>query len=187
MLYALACAGAFAAGYKLLYRKRRRLAINPTIDVDLKSYRFELILFYVTGILQILTDLAVVIISKLDYVTIVEIKFKYSFFFQSRMIFLMLLAHLLLNIPPKQIWVRKELRSVRWITLIYAVLTILLQFRSEAFEIAATVAFSLLMWTGDKVKVKYIVLVVCSIIVPNLIVLGRLGFPSDPEVLMSGL
>jgi hypothetical protein len=43
------------------------------------------------------------------------------------------------------------------------------------------------MWAGDKVKVKYMLLMVCSIIVPNLIVLGRMGFPSDPELLMNGL
>jgi hypothetical protein len=103
------------------------------------------------------------------------------------MIFLILLAHFLLNVPPKQLWTRRDLRSVRWTTLTYTVLTILLQFRSEVFEIAAIVAFSLLMWTGDKVKVKYILLVVCSIIVPNLIVLGRMGFPSDLELLMKGL
>jgi hypothetical protein len=187
LLYALACAGAFAAGYILLYRKKRRPTINPYIAVDLKPYRFELKLFYVMGMLQILTNLVLVIISRLDYVTIVIIKYEYSFLFQSRMIFLILLAHFLLNVPPKQLWTRRDLRSVRWTTLTYTVLTILLQFRSEVFEIAAIVAFSLLMWTGDKVKVKYILLVVCSIIVPNLIVLGRMGFPSDLELLMKGL
>jgi hypothetical protein len=187
LLFVLACFGSFAIGYKLLYRRPRRLAVNPDAMVDLKPYRVELILFVITGILQILAETVAIFISRLDYSAIVQLKVDYPFPFQSRIGFLAILAHLLLNIPIKQIIRRPELRSVRWITVIYILLTLLLQFRSEVFEVASIVLFSQLMWSGDRVKLKYIVAMVLSLLVPNLIVLGRLGIPNDPEVLISGI
>jgi hypothetical protein len=187
LILALACAGAFAFGYKLFYRRPKKPEVSPITEVNLRPYRVELMLFVITGVLQILTNLVLAFVSGLDYLTIVITKANYPFLFQSRMVFLVLLAHLLLNIPLRQIWTRRELRSVRWITMAYIIMTILLQFRSEVFEIGSIIAFSYLMWTGDRVKVKYVLLMVLSLLVPNLIVLGRLGFPTDPEVLMNGL
>jgi hypothetical protein len=187
LVFSLACALAFAVGYKLLNRGKSLPKENPTADVDLSPYRVELRLLYITGMLQILANIVLVVVSRLDYVTIVEIKYNYSFPFQSRMVFLVLLAHLMLNIPLKQLWRRRDLRLARWITLGYIFLTVLLQFRSEVFEIAFIVAFSWLMWTGDRVRVKYVLIMVCSLLVPNLIVLARLGFPSDPALLVQGL
>src|SRR5580658_5727257 len=126
LLLALACAGAFAAGYKLFYRKQKVAKVDPAVEVDLKPYRVLLALFAVTGMVQILTMFVLAIISRLDYGTIIVIKFDHPFPFQSRVFFLVLLAYMLLNIPPKQIWARRDLRLVRWITLIYMVFTVLL-------------------------------------------------------------
>jgi hypothetical protein len=187
LLFSFACASAFAIGYILLHRGKDHTHDNLDVEVDLKPYRLELRLLYATGMLQILTNLVLVVISRLDYVEIVSIKYNYSFPFQSRVVFLVLVAHLLLNIPLKQLWRRRNLRLARWLIATYLLLTILLQFRSEIFEIAFIVAFAWLMWAGDRIKVKYVLVMVSSLLVPNLIVLGRLGFPSDPAQLVQGL
>jgi hypothetical protein len=187
LIISCACAAGFALGYALFYRKRNQPRIDPAVKVDLKPFRTAIALFIVTGVLQIISDTILVVITRLDYNTIVDIKFNHPFAFQSRTIFLVLFSYLLLNIPFAQLWKRREFRFFRLITLLYMVFTVLLQFRSEIFEFAAIACFAHLMWNGDKVKLKYVVLVICSLLGPNLIVLGRLGFPTDPAVLMKGL
>lgn len=187
LILACACACGFAAGYKVFYRRKRIPTVGLVGEVDLQPYRTVLALLTITGIVQVVTMVILAVITRLDYVAIIVFKYDHPFPFQSRVFFLVILAYILLNIPPKQLWTRRDLRLVRWIVFAYSVLTVLLQARSEVFEIAAIVLFSLLMWNGDKVKVKYVLLVVCSLIGPNLIVLGRLGFPTDPVILMKGL
>jgi hypothetical protein len=186
LLFVLACMTVFALGYMFFY-SRRKFDPPTTALYNLRPYRREIrLLSLLSGILLVVA-LILAFTTKLSYESIVEIKQQYSFIFQSRMIMLLLMAHLLLNIPLKQILTCREFRLLRWILGSYMLVTALLQVRSEFFEIAQIVAFSQLMWYRDKIKLKYVALLICALIVPNLIVLGRITIPRDPGVLIGGI
>lgn len=187
LFFSLACALSFAGCYKLFYRNRRRALVVTEALINLKFGRGELILVNVMGIMMIAYMSALIILAKFDYGIITQLRESNGFIFELRMVFLLLLAHIFLNVPWKQVLLLRELKSIRWIVLVYFFCTVLLQVRSAVFELVAIIVFSQLMWAGDKVKIKYIVFMLSAMLIPNLIVLGRLGIPEKPLDLIRGL
>lgn len=70
---------------------------------------------------------------------------------------------------------------------LYVVALILFQARSAIFEFAVVFLFPLLMWAGDRVKLKYLVFTSKILIIPNIILLWRFELIEDPSVLIEGL
>ena len=186
LLFVLACMAVFVLGYRYFYSHRK--FDPPTESIcNLRPYRREIRILTSVAAIHLFIALILVFTTHLSYAAVVDIKQQYSIIFQSRLIVLILMAHLLLNIPLKQFFSRSELRLLRWILGIYMLVTALLQVRSELFQIVEIVVFSQLMWHRDKIRLKYVALLICSLIVPNLIVLGRIGVPSDTGVLIGGI
>lgn len=186
LLFVLACMAAFVLVYQFFYSRR---TFDPPTEAlsNLRPYRREIRLLTLLGGFHLAIAIILAFTTGLNYSAIVEIKQQYSIIFQSRMIMLILMAHLLLNIPMKQFFSRPELRLLRCVLGIYMLVTALLQVRSELFEIAEVIAFTQLMWHRDKIKLKYVALLICALIVPNLIMLERIGIPDDPGVMIKGI
>jgi hypothetical protein len=184
--FTLACALCFAFCYKLFYRKHRRFIVGTSEQVFRVS-RIKLLLINGMGLMMIIYMLALIGLSNFDYGAMTLMRESSGFIFELRVIFLLLISHILLNLPWKEALLLKELRAARWIVLTYLICTLIFQARSAVFELVAVVAFTQLMWAGDKVKFKYVVFVFGAMLVPNLIVLGRLGMPDDFGELIDGL
>jgi len=189
LIFTVLCLLFFTVGYKIFYKRSRTSDSirKNAIQADTAYYNRELLVFYVVGWMQVVIGLTVGVVSKFNYTAMVTVKENYPFVFQLRGIFLFILAHLLLNIPWKQFVHRADLMHVRVLVVIYGITTILCQARSEVFEVVSVTIFSFIMWNGDRVKIKYILAMFLAIIAPNLIVLGRLGFPTDLHVIQKNL
>lgn len=187
LFFSIACAFGFAVCYKMFYRKRRRVSVDTKGDVNFKFLRGELLSLNIIGIILIAYMLIVVELAGFDYNAMTQIREVSGFIFELRMIFLLLLSHILLNLPWRKVFLLRKLKYSRIIVFIYFICTLLFQARSATFEIVAVVAFAYLMWVGDRVKLKYIVIVFVAMLVPNLIVLGRLGVPENIEDLIRGI
>ena len=187
LLFTLACAASFAVGYLLLYRRRKLSTVNMSAEVNLKSCRGELYTLNFAGLVQVVYGVIQLLNSGFSYNVMAEAKMDFGIVFELRIFFLILLAHLLLNVPWIQVIKRRELRLTRWVVIAYFIITLLGQARSGLFEIAAIILVTQLMWIGDKVKFKYVLFVVGALLVPNLIVLGRLGAIDDLGLLIDGL
>ena len=184
--FVLACAGGFWIGYKLAYRfERKSDLLDPTFDW--RKWRYELRIFNIMGILMISYIGIVGAISGFSYGPMTMIKESYGFVFELRMVYLLLLAHLLFNITWREFLKKPELKWSRIILVFYFIGLLLFQARSAIFELAVCVLIPLLMWAGDKVRVKYILIILAMLIIPNIIVLGRIGIPDDPYELIDGL
>ncbi len=187
LLFSIACAVSFAIGYKIFNRKRKSIPADTMRYINFKFPNGELLLVKVMGIMMITYMLAVIGLANFDYTSMTQLRESNGFIFELRMIFLLLVSHILLNLPLRQVFLERKLKTVRWIVIIYFLCTILFQARSAVFELIAIIAFCHLMWEGDKVKIKYVVIVFCMMLVPNLIMLGRLGIPENTQDLIAGL
>lgn len=186
LLFSLSCAIAFAVGYILFYRKRKVFS-GIRVEAYSKVPHRELLMLNTMGIMMITYLLVVMTSANFDYTAMVQIRETSGFIFELRMIFLLLLSHVLLNVPFKHLLMLRQFKPSIVIIFIYFICVLLFQARSAAFELGAVIAVSQLMWMGDKIKLKYIVFVFCVMLVPNLIVMGRLGVPGNFSELMSGL
>lgn len=186
LLFTLACAGSFAICYKLLYRTRKFVP-DCNIEVDLRGCRVELLLLNTMGLAMLSYILVIGGMTGFSYGPMTQLREGYGFIFELRMIYLVLLAHILFNVPWKLFLSRPELKLARLVLWLYFIALLLFQARSAVFELAVVVIFPLLMWAGDRVKLIYLFLVCCLLLVPNVIVLGRMGIPDDPYELIDGL
>lgn len=187
LLFSLACMFSFSVCYKLFYRKRRKLSVDTKGDVNSIVSRRELFSLNIMGIMMIAYILVVIGLANFDYSVMTQIREANGFIFELRMIFLLLISHILLNVPWRNLLRLRELKTARWVVLVYIICTLLFQARSATFEVVSIIAFSQLVWAGDKVKIKYIVIVMGMLLVPNLIVLGRLGIPEEPGEFINGI
>lgn len=187
LYFSIACALAFAIGYLLLYRfgrVRRSSLLHPE-----KGTRYLLPLWplILSGIFQFFVILNILVSSGFSY-HVIAIKLEGSgFLTELRLVFLLLVAHLSLNVPLGEIVKRRRYRIVRCIVLAYIVALFLLQARSRIFEILAIFGFSYLAWNNDKIKLKYFLFLGLGMIVPNLVVLARLGPMLDFETIKNGI
>jgi len=184
--FVLACAGVFWLGYKIAYRSVGH-PIKCKEYFEFKKWRNELHLLNFMGIVMISYMGVVGGVTGFSYGPMTQLRESYGFIFELRMIYLLLLAHLLFNIPWRQFMARPELKFTRIVLAMYFVGSLSFQARSAIFELGVCILIPLLMWTGDKVKVKYVLIVFGLLIVPNIIVLGRMGVPDDPYELVDGL
>lgn len=187
LLFSLACAISFAVGYKLLYRNHRRPGTGMETIGRTVLARNELLVLNTVGLLMIAYMLVVIGLSNFNYTTMVAIRESSGFIFELRIIFLLLLSHVVLNHTWKQLWTLRKLKVARRVVLLYFICLLLFQARSAVFELVAIIAYSYLVRSGDKVKLKYLVILIATMIVPNIIILGRLGVPKDPHELINGL
>ena len=186
-LFSIMCMLSYAVCYKFFYINRRKLSEHTNSGVNSRVQRHELFLLNIMGIIMIAYMLVVIGLSNFDYTALTLFREANGFIFELRIIFLLMLSHLLLNIPWKELLKRRDLKTARLVILVYCICTLLFQTRSTVFEIAGIIAFSQNLWKGDKVKIKYILLVIGVMLVPNLIVIGRLGIPEYSNDLISGL
>lgn len=101
-----------------------------------------------------------------------------SFLFELRVIYLLLLSYLLLNINPSSFFFGRRFIFSKLVFICYLVAVFSFQARSVVFELGIIIAFAFVMWSGDKLRLRYIALLLLMVAIPNLIVLGRLG-PQD--------
>lgn len=186
LYFVLACAGGFWVGYKLAYRSDNLSVLSDKI-FDFRQWRNEL---------RVLNFMGVVIISYIgiiggmtgfSYGPMTALRQDYGFIFELRIVLLLLLSHLLLNIPWREFLKNPKLKISRTILAVYFFGLLLFQARSAIFEFGACLIIPLLMWSGDKVQVKYLLMLSVMMIVPNVVVLGRIEIPDDPYELLDGL
>jgi hypothetical protein len=113
------------------------------------------------------------------YSSMTVIRASSGFILELRVFYLLLLTHIMLNVPLNQILTDRAFRSLRLVLLAYVVALVLFQARSNLFEVAAVLLIPFLIWDGDRIKFKYLVLLFFLMLVPNIIVLGRLGVEGD--------
>ena len=180
LLFSASCAVMFFIGYLL----SKHLLVSKILKIRDNSKAIQVspraihCLAASLGV-QIAVSVYVLLNAGLNYQDITELKGYLGFIFELRMFALLLLSYVLINIPVS-LWLSdKRLRFVRYLYISYILLAILLQARSVVFEAAAVPAFCYLMWTGNKVRLKYLALLAFSFVVPNLIVLIRLHVSLD--------
>ena len=185
--FSTACILSFVLCYATTRRMGRSTPIFHSQMFGIGSYPLPLWPLITSGLLQVLATLAVVIQADFDYQAIAERFEEGAFILELRVIFLILLSHLLLNVRPVEVFNSPHLRTVRIVVYLYITALLLMQARSRVFEVAAILAFTHLMWDGDKVRQKYFAFLGLALIAPNIIVLGRLGWPEDIASLISGI
>lgn len=171
LFFSLACLIAFILGYLIINRKSFSILSNKNFEyvskkeINLTSALLLIICSYITYSL---------IEGNFNYTKMVEIREKMGFIFELRAIPLLLLSHILLNIPRKDLLKSNELKFLIILTTAYISLLVFFQARSALFEVMAVISYTQLMWEQDKIKIKYIILFFVALIIPNLIVLGRM-------------
>ena len=184
--FSIICTAAFALGYWAAYGKRQPVKLGDAFAAHKRSPT-PLGALAAAGMLQVVAGLYVVVTSRFQYQAIAETLESSGFMFELRVLYLVLLSHLMLNVPLADILQLRRYRSVLYVLGGYIVSTLLLQQRSRLFEVAAITLFTQLMWAGDKVKLKYFAVVGLALLAPNVIVLGRLGWPENFSALVDGL
>lgn len=187
LYFACGCAIAFAVGYRIMQPQ-----FNPKLSSfyaarPTAQYALPLWPLVVTGLLQIVPSLNLLFESGFIYQVIAQKQLESGFIFEMRMIFLLLLSHLMLNINLSELMSLKRYRTARMIVYLYIISTLLLQTRSRIFEVGTVLAFAHLMWNGDSLRFKYFAVLGVGLILPNIIVLGRLGWPDDLKTAFDGI
>jgi hypothetical protein len=187
LYFALTCAGAFALCYLVTHRLGKigvRRWVPPPSGIDYALPMWPLV---ASGLLQIVAASIIIVQSNFVYQLIAEQLEQAGFVLELRVVFLLLLSHLLLNVRIGEVMKSPRFKWARITFYIYLVTALLMQARSRIFEVAAIIAFTQLMWDGDRLRVKYFFLMGFALIAPNLIVLGRLGWPQDFASLIDGV
>jgi len=188
LYFSTACTVAFAVCYLLAHRLGRGRAPRPMIDPSGRTpYKLPLWPLISMGLLQVVATFKFVIQAGFDYHVIAEQFEQGAFVLELRVIYLLLLSHLLLNVPLREIRRSPHFKLVRVITYLYILASILMQARSRVFEVGALICFSHLVWHGDKLKVRYFAVLGVALLLPNIIVLARLGWPSDVVTVIDGI
>lgn len=185
LLFVLLCAGAFQFGYKYAYKAYiQPQSVGQTLDDNIRAI-VRICLFF--GVTQALANFGLAAISGFSYQRIAETLEASAFVFELRIVFLLCFAYITLNVPFRILWSDHKYRLLRAVVIFYTLSLLVVQSRSRVFELAAVPIFAHLMWNGDRVRWRYVGVLVLALIAPNLIVLGRLGIPSSPGALISGL
>lgn len=190
LLFSIATTISFGLSYTLAYRKSQRSASVPVI-VDQDAVRGNLVLmrtiFLCVGVMQVTANIVLAITSDFTYQIMAETLESSGFIFELRIFLLAALAFIALNVRPVIFWKGQDYRHIRLVLMLYAASILVVQARSRVFEFAAILMFAYLMWAGDRVRWRYLGVIAVALLIPNLLVLGRLGIPDDPQVLIDGL
>ena len=187
LTFAIACAGVFAICYQLAHRLGRsgaRRFLSPNSEVSYSQPMWPLI---ASGLLQVSAAFFVIVQSGFVYQYIAEQLEQAGFILELRVVFLLLLSHLLLNVRIEEVMKSRRYKMARMITYAYIVAALMMQARSRVFEVAAIIAFTQLMWQRDKPRFKHFVFLGFALIAPNIIVLARLEWPKDFASLIDGV
>lgn len=187
LYFATGCALAFAMGYLIAHYIGRAGASRWSHPPPGTPYALPLWPLLAAGLLQVVAAFGIVIQSGFAYQLIAEQLEQAGFVLELRVVFLLLLSHLLLNVRIAEILTSPRFKAARVITVLYILAALLMQARSRIFEVAAVLAFTQLMWHGDKLRLKYFAVLGLALIAPNIIVLGRLGWPQDVATLIDGV
>ena len=186
LYFSTGCLVCFAAGYLITHHRRH--GISPSAKYQpVAIYSLPMWPLVAAGMLQILASFTLAVQVGFNYQAIAEQLEKVGFIFELRVVFLLFISHLLLNVPLKDVIKSNRYRAARITVYLYIIAMLLLQVRSRVFEIGAVLAFTHLMWQGDRLKLKYFFFLGIALIVPNIIVLGRLGWPDDTAMLIDGV
>lgn len=167
----------FIIGYKTYYRKKRVSVIYNSITLDFKIFKSEIFVMNFFAILVSTYMLSIYILGDGIYGKMVPIKADTRYLLELRIFYLILLSHLFFNISFKNFFFSRKLIFTRIIFLSYIIVIILFQARSLLFEILCVCLIPILLRNGDKIRLKYcIILVVCSIFIPNILILYRTNF-----------
>ena len=185
LFFTILCAAAFALSYRHVYSKRLHPILLAPVTSDNIRIIMRIYLFF--GFTQAAANFILAYISGFQYQAMAETLESSAFIFELRIIFLLCFSYLALNVPPRLLWRGHEYRLFRFALFIYTLSVLVVQSRSRVFELFGIPVFAYLMWTGDKVRWRYIGALLVALTVPNLIVLGRLGMPGSVGELISGL
>jgi hypothetical protein len=189
LLFSIATACSFGASYTWTYRRPSSQPASAITDdvvmqANLASMRTIFIAF---GLMQAIANVILAVTSDFNYQTMAETLESSGFIFELRIFLLVALAFIALNVRPAVFWRGEKYRMVRLVLILYGASILIVQARSRVFEFAAILVYAYLMWAGDRVRWRYLGAIALALLVPNLIVLGRLGIPDDPAVLIDGL
>lgn len=185
--FATACTVAFAMGYQLAHRIGRVGSTHWTPPPSGLGYTLPLFPMVAAGTLQVVAAFSIAIQAGFTYQLIAEQLEQAGFILELRVVFLLLLSHLLLNVRLGEVLTSDRYKVARTVTYLYILASLLLQARSRVFEVAAVLAFTQLMWRGDRLRLKYFAILALALIAPNIIVLGRLGWPQNFATLIDGV
>lgn len=180
-----------AVGFAVAYLVARRIGLPRShYTFDQRSrFAYGLPTWPVVsfGLLQVIAALSLSLQSGFVYQTMAEQLEKAGFIFELRIVFLLLISNLLLNVPLRVVMNSREFKAVRYVTYLYIFAMLVMQVRSRVFEVVAVIAFAHLIWQKDRVRVKYFFMLGAALIAPNIIVLGRLGWPESFSLLIDGV
>lgn len=175
LLFVFVCTIALCVGYwfssSCISYRRNRVRMYVVRSVSEFSLAINMISIFL--LIQIIAAAYVIFDSGFSYVAINESKRNFNFIFELRMLPLLLLSYVCLNLNPKTWFGERKLILPMTLLVIYIVLSISLQARSVVFQVVAILMFCWLAWNGNKIKIKYILLLCCALIIPNILILFR--------------
>ena len=188
LVLGVSCIVAFVLGYivsKCVFDNR---PVKPHDDTICDNFLYKsVVIMNIFIAFQIGFSLFIISMVGLNYSALFNLKMSMSFLFEIRMVGLLLVCFVCLNKPPSE-WLKdKKLRLSAILLALYFVVSVLLQSRSALFECAAIIVFPWLMWQKNKIKIKYVVMLFCTMIIPNLIVLPRFGGVMDLKQIIAGV
>jgi len=183
LFFSLLCIFAFTLLYKISYSGI--YSNNKTYHNSSSKLNSVLMNFF--GLITIFYLVNIILLSNFDYEAMVSYRSKSGFIFQLGIIYLIFLSNLLLNIGFYNLLHSKQYLISKLLLIFYIVLIIMFQARSELFEISSIIIYTYLMWHNDRFKTKYVFILFICICIPNILVLGRMGIPSDINVLVSSI
>lgn len=178
----------FVAGYIASRCVLKHRGVNLKENIVNDKYVYKSVLYVNLFLMfQIIFGVIIISIGGLNYSALFDLKMSMSFLFELRMVALLLICFILLNKPPNE-WLKdKKLRLPGIFLVIYFMIAVLLQSRSVLFECAVIILFPWLMWHGNKIKIKYIFILLCATIVPNLIALPRFSGDLNWKEIIDGV
>jgi len=188
LVFSVSCAVAFVIGYFFSKCKLRNQPVKSGEKLISEGYIDKSIMYLnIFLAFQIGLGLYTLCVAGLNYSAIHHLKLSMSFAVESRIVALLLVSFVYLNKPPKEWLFEKRLRLTAILLTFYLIIAVLLQARSVVFECAAVIGFCWLMWQGNKIIIRYLVILLSAIFVPNLIVLPRFGGALDWQTKIDGI
>jgi len=186
LLFSLSCTFSFALGYLLLKKiGAPKFLLSPATTHIPSRALLRFTNFF--SLIPIGYMISLCIITGFDYGSMVSIRETSTFIFELRVIFLLLLSNIFLNSGVINFFVSHYLRHTRRLLYVYIVATFLFQARSATFEVLAIVLFAHIAWERDRIRIRYLITIAVSMLIPNVIVMGRLGIPDEPGKIISAL
>lgn len=187
LFFVLLCLLFFTIGYGISYRKSEAKKIQSNNIPSTEISRNEITVLNCAAILIILFVTIIGIFTGFNYGAMTLLRESYGFIFELRIVYLLLLSHILLNIPWRVFIAHKKYKLTRLILIVYLISLLLFQARSAIFELGACILIPLLMWRGDRVRFSYFFILAFLLILPNILVLSRIGIPDNFNDLVDGI